>query len=172
MCSHVTPSRPSGGKWVMLVTWHASSVGSAVTWGFRTASRVSVKFGSGEKKWELNDVVWTFRCFKWQKCRWAQVLLGFEVICSVYVSYNDHLPQSFPVTEATHIPNFHKEVEQVGYNQQTRPEKHLKECNKSPTQNLCETEERLLKRRVLYCTTKWNSFMAQLSTIPKQPVMA
>lgn len=42
VCSQVTPSRPPGGKWVTLVTWQASSVGSAVIWGFRAGSRVSV----------------------------------------------------------------------------------------------------------------------------------
>lgn len=50
--SQDTPSRPPAGRWVMLVTRHASSVGSAVAWGLRTGSRVKAKVGSGREEEE------------------------------------------------------------------------------------------------------------------------
>lgn len=52
VCSQLTPRRPPGGKWAMLVTRHASSVCSDVIWGLTMDSRANVKFGSVEKRWE------------------------------------------------------------------------------------------------------------------------
>lgn len=48
--SQLTPSRPPRGKWVMLVTRHASSMRSDVICGIIMDSRVNVKFGSEEEK--------------------------------------------------------------------------------------------------------------------------
>lgn len=50
--SQDTPSRPPAGRWVTLVTRHASSVGSAVAWGLRMGSRVKAKVGSGREEEE------------------------------------------------------------------------------------------------------------------------
>lgn len=55
-CSQDTPSRPLAGRWVTLVTRHASSVGSAVAWGLRTESRVKAKVGSGREEKEESKI--------------------------------------------------------------------------------------------------------------------
>lgn len=58
LCSHVTPNWPPRGRWVMFVTWHASSARSAVIWGFTMDSTVSVKVGSGEQRWQsVNELL-------------------------------------------------------------------------------------------------------------------
>lgn len=188
VCSQVTPSLPPWGKWVILVTWHASSVGSAVIWGLRTGSRFSVKLGSGKKKGgssKLNSLCWGVEMTKQVLTEpnllytltqfhpgreplqiYVQVqdgyILKLDIMWSPSLILCQLLKQQNPIfTEGVEVRwNKHGATWDTCLQRQHSPQ-HTRpnKCNKSPTQNLCEGKQLQLRGKVLHCTTKQNTCM-------------